>query len=120
MVGTTTGGTVRKKRTVIELHDDFDASPDATTVQFAFEGVSYEIELSEKHLEEMRAHLAPYIEHGRRTGGRRKNAGRPQVAESKPDSAAIRAWAEQQGIELASRGKIPKAVVEQYDYIEGH
>jgi hypothetical protein len=110
---------VRKKRTVIELLDDFDGSADATTVEFAFEGVSYEIELSDEHLDEMRAHLAPYIEHGRRTGVRRQNARRPQ-AESKPDSAAIRAWAEKQGIELASRGKIPKAVIEQYDYIEGH
>jgi hypothetical protein len=111
---------VRKKRTVIELHDDFDGSPDANTVQFAFEGVSYEIELSDEHLEEMRACLAPYMEHGRRTGGRRKNAGQPRAAETKSDSAAIRAWAEQQGIELAGRGRIPKAVIEQYDYIEGH
>jgi hypothetical protein len=110
---------VRKRRTVIELLDDFDGSPGATTVQFAFEGVSYEIELSDEHLEEMRACVAPYIEHGRRSTGRRKVA-TPPPAESRRDSAAIRAWAEQQGIELASRGKIPKAVIEQYDYIEGH
>jgi hypothetical protein len=111
---------VRKKRTVIELHDDFDGSPEASTVQFALEGVSYEIELSDEHLEEMRALLAPYIEHGRRTGGRRKSSGQSQATRSNPDSAAVRAWAEQQGIELASRGRIPKAVIEQYDYIEGH
>lgn len=48
----------------------------------------------------------------------------PEPAEPTPppaevDTAAVRAWAAEQGIELRNRGPIPAAVLEQYHNREG-
>jgi hypothetical protein len=60
-------------RTEIILVDDFDEEKEAAeTVTFALDGVSYEIDLAEEHAAELRELLAPYIENGRRTGGRKR------------------------------------------------
>lgn len=108
---------MRKKRTIVELLDDFDGTPGATTVEFAFEGIQYEIELTQEHLEEMREYLAPYIENGRKaSGGRSTRKARPaRRPVPKADTSAIRAWAAEQGIEVSRSGRIPAAVVEQYE-----
>ena len=107
---------MRKKRTIVELLDDFDGTSSATTVDFSFEGVQYEIELSDEHLEEMREYLAPYIDHARKVGSRhRPPAPKQRVAAKKVDNKAVRAWAVEQRIEVSRTGRIPASVVEQYE-----
>lgn len=104
---------MKQKRTVIDRNDDFDGTPDAETVPFAFEGVSYEIELSGKNLKEMRSMMEAYVNAGRRVGGRKATKGASRKASS-VDSAAVRTWAQENGVEVGSTGKIGQAVIDQY------
>ena len=55
--------------------DDLDPSLEATdTIRFAFDKTEYEIDLSDKHSNELRSTLDKYIQHARRVGGRRGSA----------------------------------------------
>ena len=54
------------RKEVVELTDDLDQSPASQTIQFAIDGVEYEIDLSEKNAKKFNSALAPYVE---RAGG---------------------------------------------------
>ncbi len=106
----------------VELIDDIDGSEAEESVVFALDGVDYEIDLSAKNAAELRDSLGQFIEHARRTGGR-KQAGK--VARQAPKQAAkdsgdreenraIREWAREQGYEVSDRGRIPSEVVDAY------
>jgi Lsr2 len=105
---------MQKKRTIVELLDDFDGTPGATTVDFSFQGTQYEIELSDEHLNEMQEYLQPYIKAGRRKNGSKGRASVSRKPKVKPDNAAIREWARSTGIDVSKTGRIPKSVIEQY------
>ena len=59
------------QRTITQLIDDLDGTviPGGMgrTVLFEFDGTSYEIDLTDAHLDELRTALAPYVAAGRRT-----------------------------------------------------
>lgn len=58
---------------VTVLVDDFDGESEAAeTIEFALDGVTYEVDVTEEHAAELRDFLAHYIGVGRRTGGRKK------------------------------------------------
>ncbi|EHR60098.1 Lsr2 dimerization domain-containing protein [Saccharomonospora cyanea] len=59
------------RNTAIHTVDDITGEPARETVFFALDGVGYEIDLTAEHADDLRDILRPYIEHGRRTGGRR-------------------------------------------------
>lgn len=104
------------QKVLISLVDDLDGttSNDVTTVQFGLDGVTYEIDLTEKNAEALRDALADYVASGRRTGGRvRRSVGKPGT-NGHGDASAIREWAQANGIELAARGRIPAHVSESY------
>jgi nucleoid-associated protein Lsr2 len=101
------------RRTTVTLQDDLDGGPADVTLQFAIGGVEYEIDLSQQNAARLRSQLAPFIEHGRKAGPRRRRAVR--TAASRQRSREIRAWASAQGIELSGRGRIPANVAAQYD-----
>jgi hypothetical protein len=107
--------TVMAQKIEMLLVDDLDGGKADETVQFAFEGRSYEIDLSAANAERLRASLRPLVAAAReaRPPGRR-GAGR-RTARSRARSAEIRTWAKNRGIELSERGRIPAAVVQQYD-----
>lgn len=101
-------------RTTVTLEDDLDGSPAEETLQFSMSGVDYEIDLSADNAARLRGQLAPFVEHARAAGaGHRRRSSRP--ASSRRQSAAIRAWAKQEGIQLSDRGRIPDLIVAQYD-----
>jgi hypothetical protein len=76
--------------------------------------VDYEIDLSAANAARFRAQLAPFIEHARRPDrGQRSRPGRTSAA--RRDSAQVRAWAKEHGIEISERGRIPATVTEQYE-----
>lgn len=103
----------------IELIDDIDGSEGYETVNFDLDNVSYEIDLSETNASELRDVLAPYVEHGRRTGGRkqaarsRKTSGRKATTD-RTRTRAIREWARQHGYDVSDRGRIPNDIVDAY------
>jgi hypothetical protein len=53
-------------RQLVTVADDVDGSPATQTVSFALDGVTYEIDLSTRNADRLRAELAPWMEAGRR------------------------------------------------------
>ena len=117
------------QRTVISLIDDLDGESEAAeTVEYAIDGVTYEIDLSSDHAETLREVFAPYIAAARRTGGRARTgvAGRRRspsgggavasaAGRSREALKAIREWAKGNGWSVSDRGRLPNNVVDAYD-----
>lgn len=103
------------KNVVTTITDDLDGSADARTVTFGFEGVAYAIDLGPKNFDRLSKALAPYIERANRVDRQRMNNMRRNAkASATVDNAAVRKWAAANGIAISSRGRIPRAVVDQY------
>ncbi|MBK1783892.1 histone-like nucleoid-structuring protein Lsr2 [Prauserella cavernicola] len=110
------------QKITVELVDDLDGSTsdDISTVSFGLDGVTYDIDLTEANAEELRDQLGPFVTAARRVGGRRARGTRPASDVPRPAvdherNQSIRAWANDNGYELSSRGRIPVTVIEQYD-----
>jgi Lsr2 len=107
------------KRVTVTLVDDFDGEGAADeTVEFGLDGVTYEIDLSVKNANKLRAELNKWAEAGRRVGGRRRGrsagAGRGRAAIDREQSAAIREWARRNGHNVSTRGRIPAEVIDAF------
>src|SRR4030088_2806619 len=92
------------RKTIVTLVDDLDGSKASETVQFALDGVAYQIDLSSLNASKLRDELAEYVARARRPDGITRpttsgatarvgrptstdNAGRP-VSEQRSSSAA--------------------------------
>lgn len=102
------------QRVDVVLIDDLDGETADETVQFALDGIAYEIDLSKRHAKELRTNLEAFTLAGRRVGGRKKTTSSPAV-NGGPSAAEVRAWAVEQGYEIPNRGRIPGDVREAYD-----
>ncbi len=94
--------------------DDLDGSEGAETVTFGLDGVTYEIDLSEKNRAKLELIFAPYIEHGRRVAQRRRRVSATSAG-SRVDRAAVRAWAKDRGLNVSERGRISAEVLREYE-----
>lgn len=108
------------KKVTVTLVDDLDMeSTAAETIEFALDGVTYEIDLSEENASALRDGLSTWIASARRSGGRKKTGGRAATgartgASHREETAAIRAWARENGFTVSARGRIPTEVLEAY------
>lgn len=105
------------KQTTVTLVDDLDGSEADEQVEFAVDGRSYEIDLSSANVERLREALAPFISAARRSSGRRRStatAAPARAATDREQNQAIREWAQQQGMKISERGRIPSNVLEAY------
>ena len=108
----------------VKFVDDLDGSDAAGTVSFAIDGRAYEIDLSEDNAARLRESLASFVAAGRKSGGsaatgRRApkmtaSSGRRPQPLDREQTAAIRAWARQNGHEVSDRGRISKAVLDAF------
>ena len=89
----------------VVLVDDVDGGSADETLKFAFDGASYEIDLSTVHAGEFRAAVAPWIRAGRKVSGR---VGARSVPNG--DTSKIRAWAKSSGFTVSERGRISAEV----------
>lgn len=102
-------------QTTVTLVDDLDGSNADEQLEFMVDGKSYEIDLSAKNGKKLRDALAPYVTAARRTGGRRRGgetsatAARPTT--DREQNQAIREWAQQQGMNVSERGRIPASAL---------
>lgn len=105
------------QRVQIILEDDYDGSEADETVSFGLDGVEYEIDLSSKNAAELRESLAVWTAHARKTGGRRRRAAATTTksAETSSSPSDIRAWAQSEGLEVSSRGRVSAEVREAYE-----
>ena len=110
------------------LVDDVDGGEAAETVSFALDGVSYEVDLSEKNASALRDALGPWVGHARRVGGR--SGGRSRAGASsggsarsrasggsagKHDLADVRSWARDNGFKVSDRGRVSSEVIAAYE-----
>lgn len=109
-------------RIITTFTDDIDGTDGAETVEFALDGVGYQIDLSDKNSQKLREILGTYIQAGTRVGRigtaqHRPRSTQPQVEtvrSSREENQAIREWATGNGMQLAERGRIPMHIVEAY------
>ena len=108
------------KKEVVTITDDIDGRAGAEMVTFAYAGRSYEIDLGEKNKAKLEKALKPFIGVARKVGGNPVAARRPSGrSASRPTSSgldlnAVRRWATEQGIEVATRGRLAKNVLEAF------
>lgn len=106
-------------KTITHITDDIDGASDAETVKFGLWGATYEIDLSEENQKKLEAALEPYLAVARKAGSsastaRRATAPRSTGGGSDYDAKAVRAWASANDVEVPTRGRIPRTVLEQY------
>ena len=118
------------QRVVVELTDDLDGKPipdgKGETVRFALDRQEYEIDLGEKNAKALRDAFSTYVTAARRVSGASRNASRgsgggrsgtgrsAEVPVRDYDPKAVRAWAEQQGLEVSHRGRVPAELVTKF------
>ncbi|HEY7225166.1 MAG TPA: Lsr2 family protein [Micromonosporaceae bacterium] len=100
------------KQLVISYSSDISGEEAAETVHFAVDGRGYEVDLTEKEAMELREFLDQYIAVGRKPA--KSQPGSSRGSTNKEELAAIRQWASRQGIEVATRGRISNAVIEDW------
>ena len=102
---------------IYKLSDDLDGSEAEETISFALDGSSYEIDLNAKNAAALRKALDKYVAAARtapRSSGGRSRSASGRRGRSEVDPKAVRIWAQENGIEISSRGRIPADVIEQY------
>lgn len=105
------------KKTVSLYYSDLsgeDIAEGNPTVSFAFDGVSYEIDLTTAEKAAMREAFSQYIALGRRVSTGRRAGSSRAASTSGPAPADVRAWAQSQGLDVPARGRIPAAISEAY------
>ena len=115
------------RRVIVELVDDLDGEPADDTVRFGLDEVTYEIDLSQQHVAELRDSFARYVAHARKVSTRTPARRRPassadgdtsrkpgRSTSDREQNAAIRTWARAHGKDISDRGRIPAHVLTEY------
>lgn len=110
------------QKVTVQLVDDIDDTPiepgSGRTVEFSFDGSSYEIDLSNDNVDAFRDAISDYVAAARKVGARRASTGGTTKAAPKRGNSAelakIREWANENGYEVSSRGRISSQVQEAY------
>ena len=107
------------------LIDDLDGSDATQTVEFAYKGKYYTLDLNDNNASDFEDALAPYIAAAEKAGGAQSGRGRRggkrqsgasgspgEVSDYSPKD--VRAWAQANDVEVPARGRIPGKVIEQF------
>jgi hypothetical protein len=97
------------------LVDDMDGGEAHETVPFSIDGTSYEIDLSSENANKLRKELAVYIDHARKASGVSGRRRRSRTGPGRERSSEIRAWAKERGHKVSERGRIPAAIIAEYE-----
>jgi hypothetical protein len=104
------------RRVRVDLEDDLVGGPAAETVAFALDGRAYEIDLSAENAQALRDAFAPWMSAARKMGASKRVIDlRTKASRRSGDTAAIRAWAVEQGIPVKPRGRISRELRARYD-----
>jgi hypothetical protein len=105
------------RKVITMLVDDLDGTTiddgAGETIAFSVGDSAYEIDLSEENAKNLRAALAPFISAARPAPRARRTSGSRASAKASP--GVVRAWLQENGHEVPSRGRIPAALVEIYE-----
>jgi Lsr2 len=101
----------RRTITRTDLTDDLDGGPASATIEFGYEGSTYEIDLNDANAVAFADAMAIYVGHARKVHrSRRRNPQR----DGQHDLAAVRSWAAENGYTVAARGRVPAEVLAAY------
>lgn len=109
------------RKVYVQLVDDIDEKPiesGGEHITYSVNGVSYEIDLSDKNAKEFHRKLDYYIEHSTKVGGKRQKKSSSAATGAKRDAnqtKAIREWAKANGHNISARGRIPAEVEQAFD-----
>ena len=108
------------QQTFTQLTDDLDGTVATETIEFALDGVTYTIDLSEENAAELREIMARFVGHARKVSGRSKVKAKQNGSNGATpvDLAAVRAWARENGFEVSERGRVAKNIFDAY--LEAH
>ena len=114
-------------RTVV-VTDDLDGSSPAEPVQFTYDGVNWEIDLSAKNREKLQKALQPFLDKAHpvdmaqpktKTTTPTRTRTRTRTSRSAKNGRenldAIRRWAQENGYKVGDRGRIAKSIIEEYE-----
>ncbi len=111
------------QRTIVTLVDDLtgEEAENISTVEFALDGVTYELDLTDENSTKLHDALSPYAKAGRKIGGRRRSGPRPgraikgtgpSAGYNRETLKSIREWAKKNGHNVSDRGRLPAEVVQ--------
>jgi nucleoid-associated protein Lsr2 len=100
------------RRSIVTVTSDVSGEDAHETVQLRVDGHTYELDLTETEAHDLRSLLRPYM-----AAGRRVNSAGKVMRHIKVEAAqtTVRAWARSAGVDVSSRGRIPKQVRDQFE-----
>lgn len=112
------------QRVQVILVDDLNGGEANETIEFALDGVHYEIDLSDDNATKLRDDFATWIGQARRAGGRRQTRRRGAGASGTPSGrsdelAKIREWGRDNGYKVSSRGRVSQELQDAYAAANG-
>lgn len=103
------------QRVQVILIDDLSGGDATETVEFALDGVTYEIDLSDANAAKLREDFAQWVGVARRSGGRRQTRrSRGGSGASREDLAKVREWGRENGFKVSERGRVSRELQEAY------
>ena len=106
------------QRVQIILEDDMSGGEATETVEFALDGVTYEIDLNDENAAKLRNDFASWIASARRAGGRRqtrrRSGGGGGGAAKSDELARMREWGRDNGFKVSSRGRVSQELQDAY------
>ncbi|MHA7144984.1 histone-like nucleoid-structuring protein Lsr2 [Arthrobacter sp. TmT3-37] len=115
------------QRVQVELVDDLNGEEAQETVRFGVDGTDYEIDLTTENAEKLRSTLSEYVDKGRKakTGRRGQGTQSGQSGQSssststskskREETQKIRQWAQDNGHNPSSRGRITQSIIDAYN-----
>ncbi|MCU1633109.1 MAG: Protein lsr2 [Micrococcaceae bacterium] len=105
------------QRVQVQLVDDLDGEEATETVRFSLDGTDYEIDLTQKNADSLRSALAEYVDKGRKGGSGQPSANTkaPSFRSKREDTQQIRQWAQDNGRNPSSRGRITQSIIDAYN-----
>lgn len=108
-------------KTITVYTDDLDGTElpaGSRSTRFSFDGIEYEIDLSNDNRQSLSQALEPFIASARRVGTAQRSAAPRARGSKKADAerlSAIRTWAQGNGYTVGDRGRIKAEIVDAYD-----
>jgi hypothetical protein len=110
------------QRVQVQLVDDLNGDVAQETVRFGIDGTDYEIDLTTENAQKLRSTLSEYVDKARKakTGRRGQGAQKAPTSSStsrakREDTQQIRQWAQDNGYNPSSRGRITQSIIEAYN-----
>jgi hypothetical protein len=102
-------------------HEGEPVTEGVVTIEFGYEGKTYETELCPEHVDEYHKWMQDYLDHGARVksggrvGVRASGAAKAVRQRASHDVSAIREWAKTHGHKVSDRGRLSAEVKKAYE-----